>query len=115
MGGFKFHDTEIRVQKRLRGSSNRFKRLRKNWVITLGYIMMVLAIVESSFLFIQAEKLFRTKEADDLSGAAWWLLLVINFLWAIYGWGMKNWALMISGILYVIGAVLVIVAIYLYG
>lgn len=81
-----------------------------------AYIMLVLVFVESSFLFLQAGKAYRTKSTADLDLTAFIILLISNVMWIVYAfWLIKDRTLMISAILYVIGAILIIVAILMYS
>ena len=78
--------------------------------------MIVVVIVESSFLFIQAGKAFRSKSTSDLELSAFLILLVASILWVIYGWWLlKDATLIFSSSMFVIGSILVIVAIFLYS
>ena len=77
--------------------------------------MMILLTIEASFLFIQAAKSFETKSVDDLNLTAFIILLVTNIAWLLYGFFIvHDFPLMLSGMLYVVGSILVIVAIVLY-
>jgi uncharacterized protein with PQ loop repeat len=79
-------------------------------------IMLVLVVVESAFLFLQAAKGFRTQSTKDVDMSAFILLLIINVAWTFYGWlVVKDLPIMMSGILYVLGAALVLTTIFLYG
>lgn len=77
--------------------------------------MMVLLTIEASFLFIQAAKSFKTQSVNDLDLTAFIILLVTNIAWLFYGYAVVyDFPLMLSGGLYSVGAILVIVAILLY-
>lgn len=82
----------------------------------LGWVMMILVAVESVFLFIQAGRGFSTKSAEDIDLAAFVILLVINILWIFYGWFvLRDLPVVVSGFLYSVGAILVLVTAILYG
>jgi len=81
-----------------------------------AWLMVVMVLVESSFLFIQAGKGFRTKSAKDVDLAAFIILLMTNMFWVYYGYTViRDLPVLISGLLYTLGSVLVIVTIALYG
>lgn len=81
-----------------------------------AWFMMVMVVVESVFLFLQAAKGFETKSTEDIDLAAFILLLVINVMWFFYGlFVVKDIPIMLSAVLYVIGSALVILTIILYG
>ncbi len=90
------------------------KPTRKDQV--LAWIMLTLVFVEASFLFIQAAKGFTSKSAEDVDLTAFIILLVTNVGWFIYGMVvLRDLPVIVSGFLYSIGAVLVIVTVVLYG
>lgn len=81
-----------------------------------AWCMIVLVLVESSFLFIQAGKCFVTKSAKDIDLLAFCILLASNVLWTLYGaFVLHDLPLILSGVTYCIGAILVIVAYMLYN
>lgn len=78
--------------------------------------MIILLMIEASFLFIQAAKSFQTKSVNDLNLAAFIILLVTNVAWGLYSVFILHTdvPLLLSAVLYVVGSALVIVAIVLY-
>lgn len=79
-------------------------------------IMMILVVVESTFLFIQAAHGFETQSAEDVDLAAFIILLVTNIAWMAYGFFViHDFPVLLSGFLYTVGAVLVIITVILYG
>lgn len=80
------------------------------------YAMTIFVILESSFLYFQAYKCFRTRSAQDLSLSAFIILLVVNAYWVFYGvFILKDFPVLISGSLYVIGSALIVASIILYS
>lgn len=81
-----------------------------------SYIMMVLVIVEASFLFIQAGRGFETQSAEDIDLVAFIILLLTNVAWMAYAFFViHDFPVLLSGLLYTIGAALVLVTVALYG
>jgi uncharacterized protein with PQ loop repeat len=82
----------------------------------LSYLFIAAVLAESSFLVIQVIKCFRTKSAGDLSLPAAIILLVTNFVWILMAlFVLRDYGVLISGIIYVIGASLLLAAIVLYS
>lgn len=78
--------------------------------------MILVAIIESSFLFLQAAKGFRTKSTEDIDISSMAIVFFVSITWFYYGYAiMKDRALMLSGTLNSIGSTLVLVTIFLYG
>jgi uncharacterized protein with PQ loop repeat len=85
------------------------------WKIVFAWTMVFVAIFESSFLFMQAAKGFNTKSSNDLDLTAFIIVLVTNLMWFVYGtFVLKDVSIAISGLLYSIGAILVIIVIFIY-
>jgi uncharacterized protein with PQ loop repeat len=81
-----------------------------------AWVMVILVIAESSFLFLQAGKGFATKSAKDVDLAAYIVLTVFNVIWFLYGvFVVKDFPIILSAVLFFIGCVLVLVTIGLYG
>ena len=90
-----------------------FKPGQSKWPVVL---MLILLTVEASFLYIQAGKAFRTMSAEDLDLASFIILLITNIAWIFYGYFIvQDIPLMVSGALYAIGAVLILIVIFMYG
>lgn len=90
------------------------KKTKKERVF--AWLMLFLVIGESSFLFIQAAKGFSSKSTEDVDLVAFIVLLVSNIMWLLYGtFVLRDLPVMLSGVLYTIGAILVIITIALYG
>lgn len=81
-----------------------------------SWIFLIMIVIESLFLFLQAGKLFASQSAKDIDLTAFIILCVVNALWVVYGlWISGDLPIVISGILYVIGSILIIVCVILYG
>lgn len=93
---------------------NMTKETRKETIFS--WLMLVLVVVEATFLFLQAGKGFSSKSAEDVDLAAFVILLVTNIMWLLYGTiVLKDLPVMVSGFLYSVGAILVIVTVIMYG
>jgi MtN3 and saliva related transmembrane protein len=79
------------------------------------WAMITVAMVESTFLFLQAAKVFETGSADDLSLTAFSIFLTTSLLWIIWGILTKDIPVLVAGSLSTIGTALVIVSIFVYG
>lgn len=81
-----------------------------------AWCMLILVFVESSFLFLQAGKSFQNKEAGDLDLPAFCILLFANVCWVFYAaFVVYDLPLLLSGCTYVVGSILILVTIILYG
>ncbi len=79
-------------------------------------IMILVAVGEASFLYVQAEQNYRTKSAKDISRTSVSILLTTSFLWIMYSFFVTHdSAIFVSGVLYFIGAIVLLVASLLYG
>lgn len=106
--------TEVSQKKFWQMDAYMHKQNRKERIFM--WTMLILVLVESAFLFLQAGKGFSTKSAKDVDLSAFILLLVTNVAWFLYGiFILKDLPVIISGFLYIIGSILIIVTIALYG
>lgn len=65
--------------------------------------------------YTQAYKIFATKSAQDLSLTAFIIALVSMSNWLFYGLKIKDLPLVVANIIGVIGAIIVITGILMYG
>ena len=84
----------------------------KSWEI---WFMVVVGMLDSAFLFIQAGKSFSERSAQDLSMPAFLLLVVTSIIWIVWSVVVKEIPVLVSGLLQNVGAITVLVAIFLYG
>lgn len=75
----------------------------------------LMATVEGFSLLPQIIKTIQTKSAEDISKVFLYLLIVINTMWFVKSFILRDWALRISGALYVIMGVTMLVLTYIYG
>lgn len=77
--------------------------------------MILLSILEASFLYIQAGKVFKTKSVEDLSIPSYIILVITSLFWLHYAIVVtKDRAMLVSSILYTIGSTLMLIGIYIY-
>ena len=77
--------------------------------------MGLIGIIGQLFYFLQAYKIFYTKSAEDLSLPGFGIFCVAAISWLAYGIILKNIPLIAANFLALIGIVLVITGILLYG
>jgi len=77
--------------------------------------ILFLGIIESFFLYIQFAKTMSDKDASGVSLFAFMLFLFTSLGWMIWGALAKDIALLVTSFFNVIGAVLVVTSVYLYG
>lgn len=78
-------------------------------------VMLVIAFAESSFLYIQAAQAFSRQSAEDLSLVAFFILLITNIGWTLWGIFTRDIPVLTGGILQSLGSALVIGSIFAYG
>ena len=84
--------------------------------LILSYVFLVCIIVESSALYFQAYEIFKNRSAKDVSTLAFAILLATNCYWLFYALTIVgSMAIAASGILYIIGAILVLAGKWIYG
>lgn len=82
----------------------------------LSILFLIVIIVESSFLYWQFGTMVHNKSAKDVSIVSFSILLVTNIVWLIFGvFVLGSIPIIVSGLLYTIGASLVIAARLHYG
>jgi len=112
---FDYHECDAHSRQSVWNWNTYMKKKSKKERI-FAWAMMVLVLVESVFLFLQAGKGFHTKSTEDIDLAAFILLLISNIMWLLYGFFvLQDLPVILSGFLYTIGSILVIVTIVLYG
>lgn len=77
--------------------------------------MFAIGIMGQAVFYIQAFKIFQNRSAQDVSllGFSFGLLSVSS--WMIYGMVIRNRVLLISNVVAVVGALLVVLGILIYG
>ena len=84
--------------------------------LIISYIFVLFIIIEASFLMVQASKIFINKSAKDVSTEAYLILLITNCFWMFYALTIiGSLAILTSGILYVLGSLLVLIGRWIYG
>lgn len=78
-------------------------------------VMLVIAFAESSFLYVQAAQTFSKQSAEDLSLVAFFILLITNIGWTLWGIFTRDIPVLTGGILQTLGSALVIGSIFAYG
>ena len=77
--------------------------------------MVVLAILDSMFVYIQAYTNFSTKSACDVSLSAFVVLLFTSMAWVAWGWYIQDIPTATAGLLTAIGSLAVVTGIFMYG
>jgi len=77
--------------------------------------MSVIVTLGQSMHFFQSWKIFSTQSAEDVSMISYLICLTLLLHWLGYGYLIKNRLLIIAEGMGLLGAVLVVVAILLYG
>jgi MtN3 and saliva related transmembrane protein len=77
--------------------------------------MVLMGSASSLVFYVQAYKIFMLKSAHDVSLVAFLFGLISVISWLIYGWMIKDKALIVSNTLAVIGATLAVSSIIYYS
>lgn len=75
---------------------------------SLAFLATTFGIVAACGYYPQAWKMFRTKSVKDISPLAFSVFFMGNTTWEIYGISIKNWPLMISQFVGIVGTFLVL-------
>lgn len=79
------------------------------YALALQVIFLLFIVVESSFLFYQFGIIVKNKSAKDVSLVAYIILAVANLMWILYAVFLAgDVPILISGILSMVGALLVV-------
>lgn len=90
--------------------------LSHKWKFYLSIIFAFFVAVEASFLYMQFGEIVKKKSAKDISLIAFFTLCFTNIIWIIYAVVVVgSTPILLSGILYVIGSSLIIIATLIYG
>jgi len=86
------------------------------WKTRLSWLFIMSVLAEASFLVIQVVKTFQTKSAEDLSLPAVIILLITNAIWGLMAiFVLRDYGVLISGVIYTICSSVLIVGILMYG
>jgi uncharacterized protein with PQ loop repeat len=77
--------------------------------------MLLCAILDSAFVYIQAVGNFTSKSACDVSMPAFVLLTCTSLAWVAWGWHIRDVPTTVAGGLTAVGALAVVVGIVVYG
>ena len=89
--------------------------IMKKSIITLENYMSLIVTLGQSMHYVQAWKIFSTKSAADVSMTAYIICITLLTHWLGYGMLIRNKVLILAEGLGLIGALLVMVGILLYG
>lgn len=78
------------------------------------YFMYIMALVSPAVLLPQVMQIFWERDVAGLSVPTWFLLAIINLLWAGYGAVHKQWPLLIANFLIGSLDLVIVVGIYMY-
>jgi len=76
--------------------------------------MLFFALFGSLFLYVQAFKIFRTKEVAGLSELAFIITLISAIAWGVYGFLTKDNVIILSSVANAIGSILILTLIFAY-
>lgn len=79
------------------------------------YWMYAVAIFGGIFLYIQFGTIIYNKDSTNVSMPAYIIYLIASISWLIYGFLLKDWILILSGIINTIGNILLIAIIPVYN
>ena len=89
--------------------------MERNWAQVYEKYMLVIGILGQSVFYVQAAAIFINCSAKDVSLLGFSLGLISVASWLIYGILIKNKVLIISNSVAVLGAILVIAGVLIYG